>query len=171
MNPKLCMRRKTWVAIRPFSSTSDSLVTASVVKAENKFEVLTFGNVPVTYKISHTLQTRQLTHAILLDITCSAIQTRTVAAYVYSCGVHHLPRSSLETTDFHTSLSSSICQDSMAQESCTEGFHFVRHFIMVDVKCLRTTTSRQHQGKRKAWSLKGMYKALRGFNRHTLLTH
>jgi hypothetical protein len=47
------------------------------------------------------------------------------------------------------SLSSSICQDFMAQESYTEGFHFVRHFIMVDVKWLRTTTSRQHQGKRK----------------------
>jgi len=119
-------------------------------KRGNRFEVLTFGNVPVTYKTSRTLQTRQLTHINLLDITCTATQKRTVAAYVYTYGVHHLPNSSLETTDFHTSLSSSICQDFMAQESCTEGFHFVRHFIMVDVKCLCTTASRQHQRKRKA---------------------
>jgi hypothetical protein len=171
-NLKLCMRRKTWVTIRPFSSTSVSLIAASAVQGQIDSKYWLLGMFLLHKKPhTHTLNTRSPTHAILLDITCTAIQIRNVAGYVYSCGVHYLPHSLSETTDFHTSLSSSICQDFMAQERCNEGFRFFRRFSMVDAKCLRTKTSSHHQGNRKACSLKGMYEALRGFNRQTLLTH
>jgi len=139
-------------------------------KRGNRFEVLTFGNVPVTYKTSRTLQTRQLTHINLLDITCTAMQKRTVAAYVHTYGVHHLPNSSLETTDFHTSLSSSICQDFMAQESC-RGLSFCSplHHGRCEMSAYHGVQTAS--GQEKSLKSEGMHKALRGFNRHTLLTH
>ena len=122
MNPKLCAY-SSLLQYFGFSHNGECRKRGKQIRSTGVWQCSCY-----IQNLTHTLQTRQLTHAILLDITCTAaIQTRMVAAYVYSCGVHHLPRSSLETTDFHTSLSSSICQDFMAQESCTVGFHFVRH--------------------------------------------